>query len=123
MFQVLTGESWSEAIARTVIMSEMPVMGSLFWVSFIIVTQIVLVNVVVAVLLDKMAQVPEGGAEEDKDAPAETPKPVESPAEGQPDVKKELTELRGMIKKMQTDISLLVANSQLKVTPNSKFEA
>jgi len=57
-FQVLTGESWSEAVARPILWSyEEPfyVMATAFYyISFILVTAFVLVNVVVAVLLDKM---------------------------------------------------------------------
>jgi len=58
-FQVLTGESWSEAVARTAIWfyydDPMRALGSgLFFVSYMLVTSFVLTNVVVAVLLDKM---------------------------------------------------------------------
>lgn len=60
LFQVLTGESWAEAIARPLIFgkpnqnSSWNVFAvSIFFVSFILLHQIVLVNVVVAVLLDK----------------------------------------------------------------------
>jgi hypothetical protein len=63
LFQVLTGESWAEAVARPLIFgkpeegypdSPWSVFGvSTFFVSFILLMQIVLVNVVVAVLLDK----------------------------------------------------------------------
>lgn len=61
LFQVMTGESWAEAIARPGI-SEGDGRGGLgiavgfYYVSFILVTQIVLVNVVVAVLLEKMVE-------------------------------------------------------------------
>ena len=54
LFQVLTGESWSEMVARPTIFGELSVSGSLFFVSYILVCGIVLINVVVAVLLDKM---------------------------------------------------------------------
>jgi len=58
-FQVMTGESWSEAVARPCIwyFIESPlhaVGGALFFVSYVIITAFVLGNVVVAVLLDKM---------------------------------------------------------------------
>ena len=58
MFQVLTGESWSEAVARPLIFgrdgdSSPSWFSAIFFVSFILLTQIVLVNVVVAVLLDQ----------------------------------------------------------------------
>jgi hypothetical protein len=57
MFQVLTTESWSEAIARPLIMMDDPLEGTayaFFFVSFVIVCGIILINVVVAVLLEKM---------------------------------------------------------------------
>ena len=58
LFQVLTGESWSEAVARPLIFGEdkdsQPAwFSAIFFTSFILLTQIVLVNVVVAVLLDQ----------------------------------------------------------------------
>jgi len=57
-FQVLTGESWSEAIARPVLWWHtdpwLAVGSAFFFVSFVLVTGFVLTNVVVAVLLDKM---------------------------------------------------------------------
>jgi len=58
-FQVLTGESWSEAVARPAIWfyydDPIRAVGSgLFFVSYVLITAFVLTNVVVAVLLDKM---------------------------------------------------------------------
>ena len=66
LFQVMTGESWSEAIARPLIfgLEKNAFLPAAFFVSFIILTQIVLVNVVVAVLLDKFASGPEDEPEE-----------------------------------------------------------
>merc|ERR1712137_1338914 len=55
LFQVMTGESWSEAVVRPLVFglykNDATTFG-IFFVSFIILTQIVLINVVVAVLLD-----------------------------------------------------------------------
>jgi len=66
-FQVLTGESWSEAIARPVLWWHtdpwLSIGSAFFFVSFVLVTGFVLTNVVVAVLLDKM--VDSGLASED----------------------------------------------------------
>jgi len=62
-FQVLTGESWSEAIARPVLWSHadpwLSVGSAIFFVSFVLITAFVLTNVVVAVLLDKMNELNE----------------------------------------------------------------
>uniref|UniRef100_A0A7S2BA23 EF-hand domain-containing protein n=1 Tax=Haptolina brevifila TaxID=156173 RepID=A0A7S2BA23_9EUKA len=59
LFQVMTGESWSEAIARPLLFgldSNNGVIVTLYYVSFILIMQFVLINVVVAVLLDKFVQ-------------------------------------------------------------------
>lgn len=70
-FQVLTGESWSEWVARPVIWyisSEtgtfQAVCAALFFCSYVGITAFVLINVVVAVLLDKMS-----APEEEEEAP------------------------------------------------------
>merc|ERR1712137_689183 len=55
LFQVMTGESWSEAFVRPLIFGlykNNATTAGVFFVSFIILTQIVLINVVVAVLLE-----------------------------------------------------------------------
>lgn len=52
MFQVMTGDSWATAIARPII-DEYPI-ASVYFVSYILISNIMLVNVVIAVLLDKM---------------------------------------------------------------------
>lgn len=63
LFQVLTGESWCEAIARPLLFSwDYSGMGPggsssiavIYFVSYVIICGFVLINVVVAVLLDKM---------------------------------------------------------------------
>jgi len=78
MFQVLTGESWSEAVARPLIFgkdgdSAPSWFSAVFFVSFILLTQIVLVNVVVAVLLDQFVTDPP------KEEAAETTEPDATP--------------------------------------------
>jgi len=65
LFQVFTGESWSEAIARPLLfgLESSSFFVSVYFVSFILITQIVLANVVVAVLLDKFVADPEPSGE------------------------------------------------------------
>ena len=66
----MTGESWSEAVARPLVFglySSATVVG-IFYVSFIILTQLVLTNVVVAVLLDNFVT---DGTGDDKKKDAE----------------------------------------------------
>jgi len=62
LFQVLTGESWAEMVARPLLFgypSDSSWFFSAFYFSsYIVVMQIVLVNVVVAVLLDKFVEEP-----------------------------------------------------------------
>lgn len=68
MFQVLTGESWSEVVARPLIHGEDALQSTafaLFFVSFVVLNAIILINVVVAVLLEKM--VDDGSADEAPD--------------------------------------------------------
>jgi len=71
-FQCLTGESWSEAIARPMIWYYIddPILavgGGLFFLSYIIASMFVLTNVVVAVLLDKMVDPETESALEDEE--------------------------------------------------------
>ena len=56
MFQVLTGDSWSEAIGRPLIMNYGPIGTGVYFVSFYLLHAVVLINVVVAVLLEKMVE-------------------------------------------------------------------
>lgn len=64
LFQVLTGDSWSEAIARPMFEAE-PIVTTLYFVSYVVFIAIILVNVVVAVLLEKM--VDDGSDEEEEE--------------------------------------------------------
>eukprot|EP00322_Chrysochromulina_rotalis_P010563 CAMPEP_0115848002 /NCGR_PEP_ID=MMETSP0287-20121206/10686_1 /TAXON_ID=412157 /ORGANISM="Chrysochromulina rotalis, Strain UIO044" /LENGTH=472 /DNA_ID=CAMNT_0003301879 /DNA_START=83 /DNA_END=1501 /DNA_ORIENTATION=- len=66
LFQVMTGESWSEAVVRPLLFGlyqDSTFTVGFFYVSFIILTQMVLTNVVVAVLLDEFVG-GDGDAEE-----------------------------------------------------------
>jgi Na+-transporting methylmalonyl-CoA/oxaloacetate decarboxylase gamma subunit len=73
MFQVLTGDSWSEAGARPALDYYIDrkdwvyvVITYIFFYSFVIVNAFVLLNVVVAVLMDGMANSDTSSEEEDK---------------------------------------------------------
>ncbi|KAK3282629.1 hypothetical protein CYMTET_9642 [Cymbomonas tetramitiformis] len=63
MFQVMTGDSWATAIARPII-DEYPI-AAIYFVSYILISNIMLVNVVIAVLLDKMVAPDEDDEDED----------------------------------------------------------
>jgi len=70
MFQVLTCESWSEAVARPMFHGNDGVLSfgaAIYFVSFNIIVGIVLINVVVAVLLEKMVEEPQPGEDKDDD--------------------------------------------------------
>jgi hypothetical protein len=56
LFQVLTGESWSEAVARPTVfaLGANVYLAPIFYFLYIMICGIVLVNVVVAVVLEKM---------------------------------------------------------------------
>jgi len=80
LFQVMTGESWSEAVVRPLLFSSTMngALVALYFVSFILLMQIVLTNVVVAVLLDKFVEEEpteegEGVTESAVAPPAESP--------------------------------------------------
>jgi len=74
LFQVLTGESWSEAIARPVLFgwddygSASIYLSSIFFISFVVINAFILFNVFIAVLLDKVIS-PDEDEEEVVDIP------------------------------------------------------
>jgi len=80
-FQVLTGESWSENIARPVIWYYRPdglksTTAAVFFVAFYLITSAVLANVVLAFLTDKlMSNQEEEGDQEKGEEAADTVKP------------------------------------------------
>lgn len=53
MFQVLSGDSWASGVARSIFVDETEADVALFFVSYILIASIMLLNVVVAVLLDE----------------------------------------------------------------------
>jgi len=87
MFQVLTGDSWSEAVARPVLFGEGGHWFWIYYVTFITINGIVLINVVVAVLLEKMVG---GGREQDEE--------VEEP-EGDP----QISRIEGKVDKIEVE--------------------
>jgi hypothetical protein len=88
MFQILTGESWSEAAVRPIINYfsvreeyTKAVCFAIFFMVYIVVSSFVLLNVFVAILLDSLndAKVPEAGADgADDQKPADDPQKPES---------------------------------------------
>ena len=72
LFQVMTGEGWSEQIARPLMFGlyQDAYFVAFFFVSFILLTQLVLTNVVVAVLLDHFIEDPNAEAKKAAEAAA-----------------------------------------------------
>jgi len=59
MFQVLTGDSWAEGVVRPLLHGEEVLVSigvAIFFVTFILLNSVILINVVVAVLLEKMVE-------------------------------------------------------------------
>jgi len=120
LFQILTGESWSEAGVRPILhyfqtknadvrnagdsRGDLSTFGvSVFFVSFILINSFVLLHVVVAVLLDGMSQSDPGGAddvaettscEKDGDSRPQYAKDLDTSMR---DLNKEVLDLRGKI--------------------------
>jgi len=95
-FQILTGESWSEMIARPVVWYYaddwvLAAGAALYFVSFIIISGFILTNVVVAVLLDKMSDAESNDAV-DKILEEAALEDGEEPPEKVPEAEKPLTE-------------------------------
>jgi hypothetical protein len=73
----MTGESWSEAVARPLLFSDNGYFVSFYFVSFICLLQIILLNVFVAVLLEKfLGDTDEGAPELDASALLEVDVPT-----------------------------------------------
>jgi len=104
LWQVLTGESWSEMVARPLLFGYGGLFTGLYFVSFIIITQIVLVNVVVAVLLEKMVDNSDDEEEEEEEggALADGAKCEEARSEASKGAKSEASKPDGQKRKAST---------------------
>jgi len=107
-FQVMTGESWSEAVARPAIWAFQgdnagdqvrSSSGGGYFVSFFIITAFVMTNVVVAVLLDKMVD-PDVAAAAQAAHPDHEPSPVQT-----------TNDMNNAIAALESEIDELLANS------------
>merc|ERR1712039_141749 len=76
LFQILTGDSWSEAVVRPIFQFfDNPLdqfFAGIFFMTFIMLNALVLINVVVAVLLDKM---PKDDDDKDEDGEGDNDEP------------------------------------------------
>lgn len=111
MFQVLTTESWSEAVARPLFNSNSPTTSTgaaFFFVFFSILNGVILVNVVVAVLLEKMVDEP---APEDD---SETKEPKDPLLEGVRNTADELVSLRHQMDHM-SDVTAAIQRNMVGV--------
>ena len=86
LFQVLTGESWAEGVARPILFGWdeygkgfSAFLSAFFFISFMLINSFILFNVFVAVLLDKVTAADEEKDEEDE-AVADAAKPADAAA-------------------------------------------
>jgi len=101
LFQVMTGESWSEAVVRPLLFGLYENSAwtvGFFFVSFIILTQTVLINVVIAVLLDKFSEAPDDA----ENAALETRLASLDHKEISDDISSKLDKLIGKMEKLDT---------------------
>jgi len=114
LFQILTGESWSEAGVRPLLwqpgLSSIEVfLIAIFFLSFIMINAIVLLNVVVAVLLDGMNS---AGDQVDAELPQDKEEgeavDVDDPT-GEKVARRELAEVKAELAGMSTELNDLLA--------------
>merc|ERR1712187_1009727 len=118
LFQILTGDSWSEAVVRPIFQffdnAFDQFFAGIFFCSFIMLNALVLINVVVAVLLDKMPKDEPEKPEEDHDAEGENSDPdlVTDETEKQQiaRMEKDLEEMKSLL-----DSELNVAEKELDI--------
>ena len=127
-FQVLTGESWSEVVARPLVMSrDSYIVGTIYHVLFILVCGIVLVNVVVAVLLEKMMDSDEAAdaGQQKEQTPGEGVGPVEDRGSSTRssyklrDAQNDIIALKESIQEIQADMKIMLHHLQTHREPAS----
>jgi len=123
LFQILTGESWSEAGVRPLLWEPKAgpgtvVITALFFLSFIFINAIVLLNVVVAVLLDGMSSAgdqvdseahPEDGESPEEDGADGKEKKQEPELEPEAKARKDLAIVKVQLSEMSMDMDQLLA--------------
>lgn len=92
LFQILTGDSWSEAIGRPLIQAFSPFGAAMFFVSYYLLLAVVLINVVVAVLLEKMVDETDTVTDGDDAGEPEAP-PAAMPQRGPTDLERRVAKL------------------------------
>mmetsp|Transcript_84577 Transcript_84577/g.217919 ORF Transcript_84577/g.217919 Transcript_84577/m.217919 type:complete len:396 (-) Transcript_84577:89-1276(-) len=122
MFQVMTTESWSEAVARPVLLipGEIEALATaVFFVSFSIICGIILVNVAVAVLLEKMVDKTEDEeeAKADEDSPQRLNEDVTTIRADMQAMREKLVAIMDFIVRHGQDHELLPAPVGLPPTP------
>jgi p-aminobenzoyl-glutamate transporter AbgT len=118
MFQVLTGESWSEAIARPLVNSNTATTstgGAIFFVLFCVLNGVVLINVVVAVLLEKMVEPEADKGSAEVEAVEEQAKLVETHIEEYEAFTKRLRQKVAELAVVKSQVAALLAHEGIKV--------
>jgi len=111
LFQILTGESWSEMCVRPVFAATGSlldnIVAAVFFISFVLVCSVVLLNVVVAVLLDGMSS---AGVAEEEILTAESNDKIAEEREGElngnktPTTREELAQMRAKVQDLAADL-------------------
>jgi len=133
MFQVLTGESWSEVVCRPLFHSNNPttsVGAAFFFVSFMILNGIVLINVVIAVLLEKMVDDPSSNDDEEANPLEETVENTKVQAEELTKRLEHLTQISAGMQKQLADVDTIkeqlakfLSHNGIKVAPRQPYVA
>lgn len=134
MFQVLTGESWSEVVCRPLFHSNnvtTSIGAAFFFVSFMILNGVVLINVVIAVLLEKMVDDPGGDDDDKKENPLEaTVEKTRTQAEDLTKRLEHLTDVSAGMQKQLADVDIIkeqlakfLSHNGIKVPPRPPYVA
>jgi hypothetical protein len=114
LFQILTGESWSEMCVRPVFAAPENenvgdnIISAVFFISFVLICSVVLLNVVVAVLLDGMssagAEMGQEEASEDARAKGELDGVIDDLIGNTMTPREEMAQMRAKVQDMATDL-------------------
>jgi len=112
LFQILTGESWSEMGVRPVLHNspdlQENIIATVFFITFVLINGVILLNVVVAVLLDGMT----AAAEEQKQTQEENGEENTEKANGdekEPSLPQELIQVKAQVEDMKRQLKEALA--------------
>jgi len=126
LFQVLTGESWAEVVARPLLfgVNEAPfgvVGAAIYFLSYVLVASFVLINLVVAVLLDKMVAEPEPDGHPPKDPTFDLLERIYAEQMRQADVIDTLSRRQKRVERALTDAGMTTTKPKLSDVSEKAF--